>query len=139
MTRWVRMWIGGMRAGKMRLGMMGFGRLAGEGGCGAEFIPFFAHRQGSLRRSSAPSFRWPPINGTWTRKSILTDLCRGISGMVLNFIVHLQGTGHPAEKANRPRRLTLESHQRGRKSCVPSSSPAFTPSSNETMLLPSSE
>jgi len=36
----------------------------------------------------------------------LYDLCKQISGMISNFIAHLQKTGYQGEKFNRPKRLS---------------------------------
>jgi four helix bundle protein len=41
----------------------------------------------------------------------LHDLCRRISGMISNFIAHVQTSGYPGEKLARPRRRTAESLQ----------------------------
>lgn len=42
----------------------------------------------------------------------LTSLCRQISGMISNFIAHLQGSTYPGEKTARPHRLAIEARQR---------------------------
>jgi four helix bundle protein len=38
----------------------------------------------------------------------LYDLCKQISGMISNFIAHLQKTDYPGEKISRPKRLTQQ-------------------------------
>ncbi len=44
--------------------------------------------------------------------SRLNDLCRRISGMISNFIAHLQRSGYDGDKSNRPRRFAAEAQQR---------------------------
>lgn len=41
----------------------------------------------------------------------LHDLARRTSGMISNFIAHLQGSGYKGEKQNRPRRREVEARQ----------------------------
>lgn len=44
--------------------------------------------------------------------SRLTDLCRRISGMISNFIAHLQRSTYDGEKISRPRRQAADAAQR---------------------------
>lgn len=41
----------------------------------------------------------------------LNDLCRRISGMISNFIAHLQGSTYRGEKFTRPKRVAADSRQ----------------------------
>lgn len=42
----------------------------------------------------------------------LRDLCRRVSGMISNFIAHLQGSNYPGEKVNRPRRQAIGAREK---------------------------
>ncbi len=84
-----------------------------ERGAVAEFVQFLYIAKGSCGEVRAQLQIAADQNyiGAADRDR-LTDLCRRISGMISNFIAHLQGSGYPGEKTSRPRRLAAVARQR---------------------------
>ena len=84
-----------------------------ERGAVAEFVQFLYIAKGScgevraqLQIAADQKYISP------AERERLTGSCRQISGMISNFIAHLQGSGYPGEKTARPRRLAVEARQR---------------------------
>lgn len=94
--------------------MMGFGRLAGEEGCSAEFIPFLHIAKGScgepraqLQMAADQRHLGPEEHSD---RLVSTDQRHD-----LKFHCPSAGNGYSGEKANRPQRLVLGLHQRRQK------------------------
>lgn len=84
-----------------------------ERGAVTEFVQFLYIAKGSCGEVRAQlQIAADQTYITAADRERLTGSCRQISGMISNFIAHLQGSGYPGEKTARPRRLAVESRQR---------------------------
>ncbi len=83
-----------------------------ERGSSAEFIQFLFIAKGSCGEVRAQLQIAADQHYVPTDDHVrLNDLCRRISGMISNFIAHLQRSDYRGEKAARPHRMAVETRQ----------------------------